>query len=141
MRNAKQDYLVSVPCGCKDVDGTVGYFYDTSYKVQTGDTVYNVATEIYSGQAWKAGEEGLIAAGEIIPIHLVCGCLEGVSQVVVTYTVQDLDTISGIAGLLSSTVEGIQSLNPATLTQNPGFLDVGWVLFVPMQMNGTQSSP
>ncbi|KAF9604347.1 hypothetical protein IFM89_006354 [Coptis chinensis] len=136
--NAKQDYVVSVPCGCKDVNGTVSYFYDTSYTVQTGDTLDNVTTKIYSGQPWKAGGDSIFA-GQIIPIHLVCGCLEGVSQVVVTYTVQDQDTLSGIAGLLSSTVEGIQSLNPI-LTQNPGFLDVGWVLFVPMQTKGTQSS-
>jgi hypothetical protein len=31
------DYLVSVPCTCKDVNGTPGYFFDTLYSVQSGD--------------------------------------------------------------------------------------------------------
>ncbi|KAF8408285.1 hypothetical protein HHK36_007434 [Tetracentron sinense] len=130
----KQDYLVQVPCTCKDVNGTKGYFYETSYKVQSGDTFVKVTSEIYSGQAWEVGEV-LLVAGDVIPIHLVCGCLEGDSQVVVTYTVQEDDTLLGIANLLSTELSRIESLN-RRLTQNPGYIDVGWVLFVPMEKNG-----
>ncbi|KAF9605867.1 hypothetical protein IFM89_019126 [Coptis chinensis] len=134
----KPDYLISVPCTCKEVDGTVGYFYDTSYKVLSGDTFVNITTKIYSGQAWTAGEENFLA-GENHTIHLVCGCVERNSQVVVTYTVQDHDTLSGIASLLSAKLEGIERLN-TKLTENPGYIDVGWVLLVPKEINGLQLS-
>ncbi|KAF5193366.1 hypothetical protein FRX31_017049 [Thalictrum thalictroides] len=135
--NTRQDYLVSVPCGCIDVNGTVANFYDTSYTVQKGDTLANVTTLIYNGQAFDVQYDQQIVVGQIIPIHLVCGCLQSDSQVVVTYTVQVGDTLSGIAASLASTVNGIENLNKQ-LISNPSFLDVGWVLFVPMNTTGSR---
>ncbi|KAK3228086.1 hypothetical protein Dsin_007948 [Dipteronia sinensis] len=129
----KKDYLVSVPCSCKDVNGTQGYFYDTFYEVQSGDTFANISGEFYSGQAWRVvGERKLFVARDTITIHLICGCLEVDSQEVVTYTVQEHDTLSGVAALLSAKVDDIENLNER-LTQNPNFIDVGWVLFVPRE--------
>lgn len=132
--NNKIDYLISVPCGCKDVDGTIGYFYNTSYKVLGGDTFENVTNRIYSGQVWKIGDENL-TAWEAVPFNLPCGCVEEDSQVVVTYTVQDHDTLSGIGSGLSAKVDGIEKLN-TILTKNPSYIDVGWVLLIPMEKNG-----
>lgn len=135
----KQDYLVSAPCTCKDVNGTRGYFYDTSYGVQAGDTFMNITRVLYSGQAWKvANEEELFVAGDRISIHLLCGCIQVQSQEIVTYTVQENDTLSGIAELLSANLSGIQGLNER-LTRNPGYIDVGWVLFIPKEKNGVQA--
>jgi LysM repeat protein len=50
---------------------------------------------------------------------------------VVTYTVQQHDTLSDISTRLSSTVGGIQSMN-INLIKNPSSINVDWVLFVPM---------
>lgn len=61
------------------------------------------------------------------------------SPVVVTYTVQDSDTLGGIATLLSSSVDEIMSFNNR-LIKNPDEIEVGWVLFVPVGsdiVNGT----
>ncbi|XP_059636018.1 lysM domain receptor-like kinase 4 [Cornus florida] len=132
----KQDYLVSVPCSCKDVNGTVAYFYDTLYKVQPNDTFFNVSNQIYSGQAWNDGGEQHFVAGEEFPMHLLCGCVGSESQIVVTYTVQQGDTLVGISTQLSAKISDIENMN-RNLIQNPGFIDVGWVLFVPMENNGT----
>lgn len=135
-RGNQKDYLITVPCSCKDVNGTRGYFYDTSYKVQPNDTFVNVSAMIYSGQAWKVGgEENYFIAGVAVPIHLLCGCVETGTQVVVTYTVQQQDTLSNIATLLSAEISGIESMNKM-VAQNPGYIDVCWVLFVPMELNG-----
>ncbi|KAF5193365.1 Lysm domain receptor-like kinase [Thalictrum thalictroides] len=140
--NTNKDYLVSVPCACKKLnDDTVAYFYDTTYTVQQNDTFktwLNATTKIYSGQAWNAEDE-IFDPGQVLPVHLVCGCVEGGSQVVVTYTVQDHDTLSGISTMLSAKLEGIESLNKK-LIQNPAFIDVGWVFLVPMEINGIRAS-
>ncbi|KAF6157455.1 hypothetical protein GIB67_004393 [Kingdonia uniflora] len=134
------DYLISVPCGCKNVSGTQGYFYDTSYQVQSGDILVNVTNDIYSGQAWEVeGEEDYFVPGELFPVHLLCGCPDVNSQVVVTYTVQDHDTLSGIASLLSARLKGFENMN-ARLIENPTYIDIGWVLFVPMEKSGITSS-
>lgn len=139
MHGKQQDYLITVPCSCKDADGIPGYFYNTSYQVREGDTFDYVSAEIYSGQAWKvAGEKPVLTANENFPMLLPCGCAESDSQIVVTYTVQENDTLSEIAKLLSAHLSGIQSLNSLNrgLAQNPALIDVGWVLFVPMEKNG-----
>ncbi|TQD77662.1 hypothetical protein C1H46_036801 [Malus baccata] len=134
-----KDYLVSVPCTCKDIKGTQVYLYDTNYLVKEGDTVGNVASEFYSGQAVKIGEEKQqFTVGKMTTFHLVCGCVEKKSQEVVTYTVQDHDTLSDIENLLSAYESEIQKLNK-NFTKSPNFIDVGWVLFVPMELNGLRA--
>lgn len=131
----RQDYLINVPCTCKDVNGTVGYFYDTIYNLQSGDTFANVSNDIYSGQAWKVGgEDKSYKAGENVTMHLLCGCVEDEEKTVVTYTVQQHDTLSTIGDSLSSQVSDIESLNPYLI--RPQFVDVGWLLYVPMYKNG-----
>lgn len=134
--NKNKDYLVSVPCGCQNVNGTTGYFYNTSYAVLEGDTFEDVTTKIYSGQVWKVGD-GKLVAGTVVPFHLACGCVEENSQVVVTYTVQEQDTLSGIATSLSAKIDGIERLN-MIVAKNPSYIDVGWVLLIPMEKNGIQ---
>lgn len=137
----KQDYLVSVPCTCKIINGVRGYFYDTFYRVQPGDLYSRVVRQFYSRQAWKIeGEEDKpFVSGNVTIMHLICGCVETESQMVVTYTVQDHDTLSQIAQLLSANLSEIQELNERLLAQNPNFIDVGWVLFVPMEIKGLQA--
>ncbi|KAL7171553.1 hypothetical protein ACSBR2_036246 [Camellia fascicularis] len=137
--NKHTHYVVTAPCSCKQVNSTSGviegYFYSTVYTLQPNDTFVHVSDDCYSGQAWKhGGEEGSYQAGEEVQIDLLCGCLESECQIVVTYTVQRHDTLSGIATLLSSKISEIEKFN-SILSQNPGFLDVGWVLFVPMEKN------
>ncbi|KAI9169682.1 hypothetical protein LWI28_016036 [Acer negundo] len=129
------DYLITVPCSCENIDvNTTGYFYDTSYLVQPNDSFYDVSNRFYSGQVWPVGEENDLNASVSHPMNLLCGCVENEAQVVVTYTVQNHDTLSGIANLLSAEISGVQGMN-TMLTQNPGYIDVGWVLYVPMEKN------
>lgn len=58
----------------------------------------------------------------------------------VTYTVQEMDTLPDIANLLSAEVSEIENVNKVLL-RNPGFIKVGWVLYVPMYKNGVPPSP
>nr|GMD66527.1 lysM domain receptor-like kinase 3 [Ipomoea batatas] len=121
-----------------DVNGTIGYFYKTPYKLHTNDDSFaTVNIDTYSSQAWKAGgEETSYKAGENVTMLLLCGCVGNseTSPLVTTYTVQPEDTLQSIAGLLSSQVGDILRLNPyLNLTQ--GLVDVGWVIYVPMNQN------
>ncbi|KAL0385504.1 UNVERIFIED_CONTAM: LysM domain receptor-like kinase [Sesamum radiatum] len=131
----KQDYLVPVNCSCKNVNGTVGYFYDVVYKPKPNGTFYDVTNQNFSGQVWGVGVDTNLTAGVETTLHLLCGCVDDDSQVVVTYTVQPHDTVSTIATLLSAEVDGIENLNPY-LAPNPSYIDVGWLLYVPMEKYG-----
>ncbi|KAF2301646.1 hypothetical protein GH714_028471 [Hevea brasiliensis] len=136
-----QDYLVTVPCSCETVNGTTGYFYDAYYTVKENDTFLNISNQIYSGQAWEVGDEkDTFKIGYKVPMHLVCGCVENDSQIVITYTVQNQDTISDIASRLSSTTSGILSMN-GFLNGDPTFIEADWVLYIPKEINGIPPSP
>ncbi|KAK7307238.1 hypothetical protein VNO77_40120 [Canavalia gladiata] len=135
MRGTKQDYLITVPCSCKETIDLNGYFYDTTYKVNPNDSFVNINNLVYSGQAWPI--DGELVPDENLTIHLPCGCSEkSDSQIVVTYTVQRNDTPTSIAVLLNATVDDMVSMNQV-LAQNPTFIDITWVLYVPMELNGS----
>ncbi|WCJ38505.1 hypothetical protein M5689_019564 [Euphorbia peplus] len=132
LRGNREDYLVSVFASCRDINGTIGYFYQVPYTVQENDTFFNVSTEIFSGQVWEIGnEEEKFVPGDVVTLNLLSGCVDSKSQVVGTYTVQQSDSIEDIATRLFSSVDGIEKLNTG-LIRNPNFLVVGWVLFVPV---------
>ncbi|XVE74984.1 hypothetical protein DITRI_Ditri12bG0061500 [Diplodiscus trichospermus] len=132
-RGNNQDYRIPVPCSCEDIgNGTRGYFYDASYKVQENDTFLEVSAHFYNGQALEVGgEEKSFIKGNTVSMHLLCGCLESRSETVVTYTVQQGDVLSNIASLLSANINDIESLN-SNLTRDPNVIFAGWVLYVPM---------
>ncbi|KDP26641.1 hypothetical protein JCGZ_17799 [Jatropha curcas] len=134
LHKGRQDYLVTVPCSCKTINHTTAYFYDATYRVKENDTFFKVSDEIYSGQAWEVGNETeTFKTGYTVPMHLLCGCVERDSQIVVTYTVQQQDILSDIATRLSSTINGIQGMSGIP---DPNIIQPGWVLFVPKEING-----
>lgn len=130
----RQDYLVPVNCWCGNVNGTQGYFYDVVYEPKPNDFYYNVSNQCFSGQVLSIGVDTNVTFGQNKTLHLLCGCVDNDSQVVVTYTVQPTDTLSSIATLLSAEVDGIQKLN--TYVTNPSFIQAGWLLYVPMEKYG-----
>nr|GMD95453.1 lysM domain receptor-like kinase 3 [Ipomoea batatas] len=136
VNDEKEDELVTVPCTCKDVNGTQAYFYETVYELEERETFESVSKGKFSGQIWKVGgEENSYKAGENVTLSLLCGCVEKESQIVVTYTVQPNDTLSSISALLTAQIGEIESLNPY-LKATPNLIDVGWLIYVPLELNG-----
>ncbi|WCJ38503.1 protein kinase family protein / peptidoglycan-binding LysM domain-containing protein [Euphorbia peplus] len=130
----REDYLVKVPCVCQNFNDTRAYFHDTLYRVKENDTFLNVSDWVYSGQAWEVGgEQGKFGTGSDFTMHLLCACAEAGSPVMVTYTVQQKDTLSDIARRLSSTTSGIQSMN--SFLNDLNYIEAGWVLFVPKDID------
>ena len=140
MHGNREDYLITVPCSSSSMFGITEFFYNTNYTVKLNDTFVDVSAKYYSGQAWRFEEEDrYFKPDHNYTMHLLCGCPESDSQIVVTYTVQDHDTLSYITTLLSAKMENLLSLNQ-NLIQDPAFIVVGWVLFVPREKNGIKTS-
>lgn len=137
IRSNKQDYLVKVPCSCKNTNDLSGYFYETNYMVSPNESFVDVNTLVYSGQAWQVNED--LVPNENVTINIPCGCSEFESQIVVTYTVQHSDTPNSIALMLNATVDGMVRMNQV-LGPNPTFIDIGWVLYVPKELKGSPLS-
>jgi hypothetical protein len=123
------DVLVAVPCTCEVINATMGaLFHDAPYVVKPGDTPDAVSSGIFSGLATNFGDD--LISGNTITVHLPCGCSSAASKGVVSYAVQEEDTLPKIASLFRSTSQDILNLNPS-LT-NPDFVKPGWILFVPI---------
>lgn len=54
----------------------------------------------------------------------------------ITYTVQQQDILPSISTLLSAEVGGIERLNKL-VAESGGYIDVGCLLYVPMELKGT----
>ncbi|XP_057752363.1 lysM domain receptor-like kinase 3 isoform X1 [Arachis stenosperma] len=135
----RQDYLITVPCSCKNTQNLSGYFYHTTYKnVKHGDIFVDISASVYSGQAMLITQS--LIPGEDLEIDIPCGCSEDEGQRVVTYTVQQNDTPETISLLLNATLPAFLRMNKI-LAQKPGFIDIGWVLFVPLELNGVHGVP
>lgn len=102
------------------------------------ETFSDVSSRVYSGQAWAIGdEETTFQVNRNHTMNLLCGCVENKAQIVVSYTVQNRDTLSSISSLLTADVDAIQRLNSKLIqNQDLNFIDSDWVLFVPMEKNG-----
>ncbi|KAL3748158.1 hypothetical protein ACJRO7_009397 [Eucalyptus globulus] len=66
IHGAKQNYLVSVPCTCRYLNGTNRYSYDTSSRVQPDDSFARVNNDRYSGEAYNVICKYLIHLHEAI---------------------------------------------------------------------------
>ncbi|GKV22949.1 hypothetical protein SLEP1_g32753 [Rubroshorea leprosula] len=125
----RQAYLIKVPCSCQDVNGTTGYLYNTNYTVKPNDPFFNVSTYICSEWALEVGgEEELFAIDQQVPLHLLYGCVETISEIIVTYTVQQGGTLSDISTLLSARISDVEKMN-SILKENPGRRHM-WTIFI-----------
>ncbi|AQK91789.1 lysM domain receptor-like kinase 3 [Zea mays] len=111
------------------------FFHDTQYEVEPGDTPDNVKSNNFSGLAMNVGDGRTLIAGTTIAVHLPCGCSSTAPEGVLSYSVQEEDTLSTIASLFSSRQQDILNLNP--ILRNADFIRTGWILFIPMGVAGS----
>ncbi|KAK3160994.1 hypothetical protein QOZ80_1BG0070200 [Eleusine coracana subsp. coracana] len=131
-----EDLLVGVPCICEAINDTMtALFHDTEYLVEQDDTPLTVNTNKFSGLAMNVGDGNNLTANRKITVHMPCGCSSTAPYGVLSYAVQEGDTLSNIASLFRSSSQDILNLNPS-LT-NPDFIKPGWILFVPMGVAGS----
>lgn len=134
--SGSEDLLMGVACKCQAINSTMtAFFHDTQYKVELDDTPDKVKSKNFSGLAMNVGDGKTLISGETIPVHLPCGCSSAASGGVLSYSVQEEDTLSTIASLFSSSPQDILNLNPSVT--NPDFIKPGWILFIPRGVAGS----
>uniref|UniRef100_A0A0E0MXS6 Protein kinase domain-containing protein n=1 Tax=Oryza rufipogon TaxID=4529 RepID=A0A0E0MXS6_ORYRU len=133
--SGSEDLLVNVPCVCEAINATMtGLFHDTNYRVKDGDMGDIINSKTFSGLALNVGDGQILHKEEKLIIHLPCGCSSTAPEGVLSYAVQDGDTLGNIASLFRSSWKDILDLNPRVA--NPDFIKPGWILFIPMGVAG-----
>ena len=134
--SGSEDLLVGVSCMCEAINDTLSaFFHDTQYKVDQGNTPDTVKINKFSGLAMNIGDGKVLITNETITVHLPCGCSPTASDGVLSYAVQEEDTLSTIASVFGSSSQDILNLNPSVT--NPDFIKPGWILFIPMGVTGS----
>ncbi|KAG2589239.1 lysM domain receptor-like kinase 3 [Panicum virgatum] len=134
--SGSEDLLVGVSCMCEAINDTLSaFFHDTQYKVEQGNTPDTVKINKFSGLAMNIGDGKVLITNETITVHLPCGCSPTASDGVLSYAVQEEDTLSTIASVFGSSSQDILNLNPSVT--NPDFIKPGWILFIPMGVTGS----
>ncbi|XP_062208452.1 lysM domain receptor-like kinase 3 [Phragmites australis] len=134
--SGSEDLLVGVPCMCEAINKTMtALFHDTLYKVEREDTFYSININKFSGLAMYVSDSKNLTADNTTMVHLPCGCSSTATDGVLSYAVQEEDTLSTIASLFRSSSQDILNLNPELV--NPNFIRTGWILFVPMGVSGS----
>uniref|UniRef100_A0A0E0FMW2 Protein kinase domain-containing protein n=1 Tax=Oryza nivara TaxID=4536 RepID=A0A0E0FMW2_ORYNI len=133
--SGSEDLLVNVPCVCEAINSTMtGLFHDSNYTVKAGETGDFINSKTFSGLALNVGDGHNPGREEKLIIHLPCGCSSTAPEGVLSYAVQDGDTLGNIASLFRSSWKDILDLNPRVA--NPDFIKPGWILFIPMGVAG-----
>uniref|UniRef100_A0A0E0C3D8 Protein kinase domain-containing protein n=1 Tax=Oryza meridionalis TaxID=40149 RepID=A0A0E0C3D8_9ORYZ len=136
--SGSEDLLVNVPCVCEAINATMtGLFHDTNYRVKDGDTGDIINSKTFSGLALNVGDGQILHKEEKLVIHLPCGCSSTAPEGVLSYAVEDKDTLGSIASLFGSSSKDILDLNPSL--KDPNFIKPGWVLFIPMGVAGSSN--
>ncbi|ONM41523.1 LysM domain receptor-like kinase 3 [Zea mays] len=137
--SGSEDLLMAVACECQAISNTTtaaAFLHDTQYKVEPDAIPDDVKSNTFSGLAMDVGDGFPLTPGATVTVRLPCGCSSSTaSKGVLSYSVQEEDTLSTIASLFSSSPEAILNLNPSV--KNPDFIKPGWILFVPMGVAGS----
>lgn len=131
-----EDLLVGVSCVCEAINDTMtALFHDTEYRVEQHDTPGTLNAKKFSGLAMNVGDGKSLSVNDNITIHMPCGCSTTASHGVLSYAVQEGDTLRNIESLFRSNARYILNLNPSLI--NADFIKPGWILFVPMGVAGS----
>ncbi|GMP79398.1 hypothetical protein CsSME_00034958 [Camellia sinensis var. sinensis] len=116
------DLFLKIPIFCSCVDGIRKSVF-THYKTRPSDTLSTIADSIYGGlvsadqikEANSISDPSALDVGQSLLVPLPCTCFNGTDNslpaIYMSYVVQPVDTLAGIAGLYSTTVTDLMTVN------------------------------
>ncbi|GMH21839.1 hypothetical protein Nepgr_023682 [Nepenthes gracilis] len=131
--------FLKIPITCSCVDG-IRKSVATRYKTRPSDSLSTIANSVYGGlvsadqlkEANSISDPSVLDAGQTLIVPLPCTCFNGTDNslpaVYLSYVVQPIDTLAGIAASYSTTVTDLQNVNAMGSTT----ISAGDILAVPL---------
>ncbi|KAH9288122.1 hypothetical protein KI387_032239, partial [Taxus chinensis] len=120
--------FVKKNCGCFPAKHQ--YLTNTTYTVTNNDGFLAPMLErAYDGLAQLPNTSRIAHTGAVVAVNLLCGCSNNVWNYLMSYVLQDKDTLSSIASVFGVSVQDIETVNNIT---DPNFLLTGKVYYIPL---------
>lgn len=131
--------FLKVPVNCSCVDG-IRKSVSTRYKTRPSDTLSTIADYVYSGlvsadqirEANSISDPSVLDVGQILLVPLPCTCFNGTDNslpaIYMSYVVQPMDTLAGIAARYTTTLTDLMNVNAMGSTA----IKAGDILAVPL---------
>ncbi|KAF8407101.1 hypothetical protein HHK36_006226 [Tetracentron sinense] len=124
-----RDYLfIKKNCSCaSQIDK---YLTNTTFTVR-GDEglVYEMVMEAYDGLAFLPNSTRRARSGAVVSLRLLCGCSSGLWNYLMSYVMQEGDSIESLASRFGVSMDSIETVNGIA---NPDNVSVGSLYYIPM---------
>nr|DAD44590.1 TPA_asm: hypothetical protein HUJ06_002820 [Nelumbo nucifera] len=124
-----RDYLfIKKNCSC--AAPAKKYMTNTTFTVREDNgSVYDLVMEAYGGIAFLPNSTRRARAGAVVSLHLLCGCSSGLWNYLMSYVMQDGDTIESLASRFGVSMDNIEMVNGIS---NPDNVSVGALYYIPL---------
>lgn len=134
VENSNKDFIfVRKNCSCDP--RLRDYLTTTTYTVRNGSGfVYDLVRDAYQGLAFlpESGNnrsKRMARVGEVVSVRLLCGCSSGLWNYLMSYVMEDGDTLSSLASRFGVSMDSIEQVNGIA---NPDNITVGQLYYIPL---------
>lgn len=125
-----KDRYVFVKKSCSCFPFRKQYLTSTTYTVmENGGFLAPMVKMAYEGLAQLPNASRIAHLGAVVTVDLLCGCSNNVWNYLLSYVLQDQDTLASIASRFGVSMQDIETVNNIT---DPNFISVGKVYYIPM---------
>ncbi|XP_068639174.1 lysM domain receptor-like kinase 3 [Aristolochia californica] len=125
--NGYDYFFIKKNCSCSSGKR---YFTNTTFTVKKDEgSVYAMVIDAYSGLAFLPNTTRKARAGAVVSLHLFCGCSSRLWNYLVSYVMQERDTIASLASRFGVSMEIIETVNGIA---DPNNVTVGSLYYIPL---------
>lgn len=125
-----RDYIfIKKNCSCSS--GLNKYLTYTTFTVRENNvSVYDVVMDSYNGLAYFPSNFTRAARkGAVVSLRLMCGCSSGLWNYMMSYVMEDGDSVESLASRFGVSMDSIESVNGIA---NPDNVTVGELYYIPL---------
>lgn len=119
-------------CSCSS--STNKYLTNTTFTVRKEEgSVNQMVKEAYGGLALVPNSTRTARLGAVVSLHLLCGCSSGLWNYLMSYVMDDGDSIQSLASRFGVSMDSIETVNGI---DDPDNVTVGAVYYIPLNSGG-----
>ncbi|KAL0341965.1 UNVERIFIED_CONTAM: LysM domain receptor-like kinase [Sesamum calycinum] len=127
--NGRDYVFIRKNCSC--ASGVRKYLTNTTFTVRENNgSVYDLVIDSYDGLAYFPSNFTRAAKkGAVVSLRLMCGCSSGLWNYLMSYVMQDGDSVESLASRFGVSMDSIETVNGIA---NPDNFTVGELYYIPL---------